>query len=68
MRTLDYPNSTETMAELAWRYGEQGVRHWSGGGYLWFPDGTAMNRWQVHTPLSLGVIRDTVEALLGRAG
>lgn len=23
-----YPSATESMAERAWRYGEQGVTHW----------------------------------------
>lgn len=47
MMMLNYPNTTETMAERAWRYGEQGVPHWRWGGYQWFIDGSALAPGQV---------------------
>lgn len=42
---VTYPNSTETMAELAWRYGEQGIQCWWDGRTYQFPDGSALTRW-----------------------
>lgn len=59
-----HPNATESMAERAWRYGEQGVPHWAGGGYLWFIDGSAMSHWQIESRRSLHALRDRVDAWL----
>jgi hypothetical protein len=65
MKTLNYPNSTETMAERAWRYGEQGVPHSSkGGGFLWFADDSAMGHWEVETRRSVQAVRDRVDDIL----
>lgn len=48
---FDYPNTTETMAELAWRYGMAGTPCKCIGGYWLFPDGSSIWRhWHVNTP------------------
>lgn len=41
--TTSYLNATETMAELAWRYGEEGVLHRRSGGLFCFPDRSCMD-------------------------
>ena len=68
MKTLGYPNSTETMAERAWRYGEQGVPHRPDSGYCYFPDGSRLGRWAVDTPHSLRRVYDVMDATAARMG
>lgn len=41
--TTSYPNATESMAELAWRYGEEGVSHRRLGMLFYFPDRSCMD-------------------------
>lgn len=52
MMTFTYPN-TETLAELAWRYGEQEFQRqpdpYSHNTFI-FWDSSAITRWRVHTP------------------
>lgn len=46
-------NTTESMAEWAWRYGEVGVPHRDlGDGFLSFEDGSAMGNQDVDTAIS----------------
>lgn len=46
-------NTTESMAEWAWRYGEVGVPHRDlGDGFLSFEDGSAMGDEDVDTAIS----------------
>lgn len=57
--------ATETLAELAWRYGEQGVPHRSNGPFathLIFPDGSAIDYYRVHTPRSMRLFCEEVFA------
>lgn len=64
MMTITYPN-TETLAELAWRYGEQGVPHRSNGPFatrLVFTDGSAIYCRQVHTPRSMRRFYEELDA------
>lgn len=44
-----YPNSTETMAERAWRYGEGAFPYRPSNGVTWFGDGSSMTKWGVDT-------------------
>ena len=68
MKTFDIPNSTETMAELAWRYGEQGVPCWWDGRTYQFPDGSALTRWRVHTPRSWRFSAEIMDATAVQLG
>lgn len=46
-------NATESMAELAWRYGEAGVPHRDiGAGFPRFDDGSVMGEMDVDTAIS----------------
>lgn len=61
-----YLSATETLAELAWRYGETGLPHCYAGGYRLFADGSSIClNGKVHTPRSH---REAVERTHGRAG
>ena len=70
-----FPNTTETLAELAWRYGEIGrawrygeigERYLSADGHIMFADGSGLYRGiTVHTPRSHRHIAETTH---GRAG
>lgn len=65
---VTYSNSTETMAELAWRYGEQGVIGWWDGRTYQFPDGSAMTRWRVHNSRSWRRRAEIMDATAVRLG
>ncbi|MDG4552859.1 MAG: hypothetical protein P9E24_01220 [Candidatus Competibacter sp.] len=58
-------NATESLAEWAWKYGEDAIPHRYVGGYWLYPDGSSLwRRWCVHTARSHRLI---VEVTLGHA-
>lgn len=61
----NWPNSTETMAERAWRYGETGFVCRKQNGIVWFSDGSCMARWYVDTDRGVRHKLEVIRALYG---
>lgn len=59
------PIFTETMAELAWRYGPGDLPHYVVGHTWIFHDGSAIRRWYVDNPRSF---QHTMERFRDRLG
>jgi len=65
---VTYPNSTETMAELAWRYGEQGIQCWWDGRTYQLMDYLSMVDATVHTPRSWRHRAEIMDAIAVQLG
>lgn len=63
------PNTTETLAELAWRYGETAKkRYLSADGHVMFADESSIYRGKVDTPRSLRHHYERMDATAARLG
>lgn len=58
----------ETMAELAFRYGEEGLPHRRDGSHCYFPDGSRLRRGRVDTPLDVKQWHKRMDELAIRLG